>query len=129
MKKCRVYDKHLKIIRDVKYIDFANEEVMYYADEFEGNEDEANLDIVRGFKEVNIMWSTGMKDKNGVEIYEGDICQFLIGSYKTRLGIRWSYSTLKWIGDNEQASFNLSDFSSRGIEVVGNIHEDQEWKN
>lgn len=68
MRKCRIYDKQLKIIRDVKFIDFVDEEVIFYADEFEGNEDEANLDMVRGFDEVNIMWSTGLKDKNGVEI-------------------------------------------------------------
>ena len=126
MRKCRIYDKQLKIIRDVKYIDFENEEVMFYADEFEGNEEWTSLYIIRSFDEVNIMWSTGEKDKNGVEIYEGDICQFLIGSYKTRIGIRWSYSALKWIGDCEQESFNLSDFSSKGIEVIGNIYEDQE---
>lgn len=128
MRRCRIYDKVLKIIRDVKYIDFENEEVMFYADDYKEDGYYPNLDIVRSFNEVNIMWSTGMKDKNGVDIYEGDICQFLIGSYKTRLGIRWSYSTLKWIGDCEQESFNLSDFSSKGIEVIGNIYEDQARK-
>ena len=43
--KFRVYDKHLKVIRDVAYIDFDNKEIMYWID------DEQNMDIVRSFNE------------------------------------------------------------------------------
>ena len=43
--KFRVYDKHLKVIRDVVYIDFDNKEIMYWID------DEQNMGIVRSFDE------------------------------------------------------------------------------
>ena len=129
MKKCRVYDKHLKIIRDVKYIDFANEEVMFYADEFEGNEDEANLDMVRGFNEVNIMWSTGLKDEDGVEIYEGDILVDYNGFEAEYNEVKWSDKYCTWMIEGDFAIDFLRDFARNcSFEVIGNIYEDQEWQ-
>lgn len=133
MKKCRIYDKHLKIIRDVKYIDFANKEVVYYADEFGGSEDKAYLDIVKGFDEVNIMWSTGLKDKHGVEIYEGDVFRWT--DSETFDGeiisdvfiVRYSDEFLKWIGENNNSYDDLYDFTDdRQLELIGNIYEDPE---
>lgn len=129
MKKCRIYDKHLKIIRDVKYIDFANEEVMFYADEFEGNEYEASLDIVRNFDEVDIMWSTGLKDENGIEIYESDLVEYrddeesFTGEIETTCF--GAYAKTK----NDYIRFeDFSDENTRiagNCYVVGNIYENQ----
>ena len=129
MKKCRVYDKHLKIIRDVKYIDFANEEVMFYADDFEGNEGQMSLDIVRGFDEVNIMWSTGLKDENKVEIYEGDLVEYRDGeeSFKGEVVINCFGPYVKTKNDY----IRFEDFSDENTRiagncyVVGNIYENQ----
>lgn len=129
MKKCRVYDKHLKIVRDVKCIDFANKEVMYYADEFEGNEDEANLDMARNFKEVDIMNAIGLVDKNGKLIYECDICFSTHENYKGKCEVVWDYLNLQWktikISD-PSISKKLCNFKSKELEVVGNIYENSE---
>lgn len=128
--KCRVYDKHLKFIRDVKYIDFANKEVMYYADDFEGNEDEASLDIVRGFDEVDLMWSTGLKDEQGKDIYEGDLIEYRDGeeSFKGEVVIGCFGSYIKHDGDYTRFE-DIADENTRLAEncyVVGNIYEDQD---
>lgn len=133
MKKCRIYDKHLKIIRDVKYIDFENEEVMYYADDFKGNEGQMSLDIVRGFDEVGIMWSIGLKDEDGVEIYEGDLVEYRDGeeSFKGEVVINCFGSYVKIKNDY----IRFEDFSDENTRlagncyIIGNIYEDQEWLN
>lgn len=126
--KCRVYDKHLKVIRDVKYINFENQEVMYYADEFEGNEDEAGLDMVRSFNEVNLMWSTGLKDEEDKEIYEGDLIEYRDGeeSFKGEVFVGCFGSYIKHDGDYTRFE-DISDENTRlagNCYVVGNIYEE-----
>lgn len=71
--------------------------------------------------DLHLMQSTGLKDKNGKEIFEGDVvkCNGLLGTIESFKAM-WICSFMKY------NNYQKVGFFAQEIEVVGNIYENPE---
>lgn len=137
--KFRAWDKKTKKIRQVVDIVF-NEGFMV-----EPNDNTVKLVYLKGYdcierkdimfrRESNfeLMQYTGLKDKNGKEIYEGDICEYYDVSGRDGVCIVESGKAAfkaNWIGGTISRTIFLNyihDLISGEFEVIGNIYENPE---
>ena len=119
----KAYSKEKQKVYDVKYIDFDNETLELLT--------EQQFDFyahVYDFDEVEFMENTGMKDKNGSYIYEGNIVT-VNGTWNCI--IEYNQSSCAFVLKSIDKRWNMGYFSNYDdieemLEVIGNIYENEE---
>ena len=81
--------------------------------------------------DYTLMQYTGLKDKSGVEIYEGDILspnnrEVRIGEYFGPYGMGSGAYTVSHAEDYDGKSYGITSKQVSHSEVIGNIHENPE---
>ena len=118
--KFRGFIKDLKWMLPIEVINFWSKTLEI--DLSSGNGDDSEYE----FDEVEIMQYTGIKDKNGKDIYEGDIIEDFVhcDSDEIRQGeVFWGNAL--WLVNTEQCNVGgLNGFYLPG--VIGNIYENPE---
>lgn len=121
--KFKVFDKQLKVVREVKNIDYDNAELTFYSDNIVDKKDGQYLDIVRDFGDVIFLMSTGLIDKDGAEIYEGDICYWEKDGFRGIFNVGYGTESLKWIADANFRCSDLSNYKDYYLKIIGNVYE------
>jgi len=135
--KFRAYHKKLGLIRDLDFINFSNAN---FCGVWKTKPPEDLFSVVTtvgdlwNLEDVELMQFVGLTDKNGVEIYEGDILKVANGSingkimfqiyevdYKLPYGFSKSLPLFCW---DEKGVYDGR--WSHYCEVIGNIYENEE---
>lgn len=116
--KFRAWIKEVDEIREVEYINFWEKKISYshkFCKEYYLNAD---------FDEIEIMEYTGLKDKNGKEIYEGDIVIHHSKMHKIIFNAEEARFVLR--DDEFELEIPFTNNNSKRMEIVGNIYENPE---
>lgn len=72
-----------------------------------------------------LMQFTGLKDKNGKEIYEGDIISCTEGNHKDTLILGWCIDGYGYHWSKSKRMITDQDIIDKRYEVIGNIYENR----
>nr|DAW46501.1 MAG TPA: YopX protein [Caudoviricetes sp.] len=119
--KFRAWLKEEKRMTDVREMTFMDGEVYFISD----------ITDFYAYEEFKLMQSTGLKDKNGRDIYEGDVVRYecCFESYVEEVIYDDKHCNFGTIDKDEKTfSFDalISDFDVDCFEVVGNKYENLE---
>ena len=118
--KFRAWHKEEKIIGEVLGIDILHKEIFF------SNED---IDCYEhsDFKDIELMQYTGLYDKKGKEIYEGDIVKLRAnhGIGVIKYSDEWGAFVVEYIKPRPLVVLGMN-YYKEDIEILGNIYENSE---
>ena len=124
--KFRAWDKNGKKM-------FTNSQlIIWNGNVYANNENQLSVDHLRGWSidEKYLMQSTGLKDKNGTEIFVGDIIDFGENDDAPPTVVECNGLDIYFEEDDLDERVYLTDFveyaDASGVEVIGNVYENKE---
>lgn len=117
--KYRAWSTDKKIMAEVRTLRFTDELV------------ETDKFVERSIEGVKLMQSTGLKDKNGKEIFEGDILAVETDDETLNVNVFWDEEHALFMFESKQynekeALAELLEDCSYPFEIIGNIYENPE---
>lgn len=96
-----------------------------YKEDYDGFYSKGSRELIEDGDHLSaFMQSTGLKDKNGVEIYEGDVLEYGSDGTGLTLDVYLQNVTVAW--SDKVFGFNVFPAMSVCWEVIGNIYENPE---
>ena len=123
--KFRAWHKDDKRYIEFYKLGFLEDGSLWYLQEIDENENDINPRFFEHKDDWDLMEYTGVKGKNGVEIYDGSIVRFTVDEYNTREYVEevvYSDGAF-WCGNWLLFDAKMNDDD---LEVLGNIYENPE---